>query len=216
MTSMRQSACSSSRSLSSSYSLIHATCLWKPQAYHAYGCHVMSCHVMSCLRLSASCLQLRTVTGVASLPSTLAYTCPTIAGMAEHIQPLLSAHGSSAEGVQAVNSCHTNATAPVLLPRQPEPAVWLPKKSSIHLAVILPQLACLLLLALLRVASFAAPTALLVTVATYIDLWPTIALISPVIIGCKWAIALLAVVLRWILVSWHQHGRQLAAPVVKV
>jgi hypothetical protein len=123
--------------------------------------------------------------------------------MAEHIQPLLATDQAAHQPAQpdsqvaAIDGHHHSPSSPK---PPPEPADWLPQRHSNHLLVVLPQFFCLLLLAMIRVASMLAPTCFFILIASHMDLGPSLALIGPVMVGCNWALAALAIVLRWLLV----------------
>ncbi|KAF6261542.1 hypothetical protein COO60DRAFT_1679963 [Scenedesmus sp. NREL 46B-D3] len=118
--------------------------------------------------------KLRALTGLSSLPSTLAYTSPTVAGMAAHIQQQQDATPpADADTSSDANSATTSAPT----------ASWLPQRTSTHPLVLLVQTSVLLLTALLHVAAKAAPTYLVIVIISWLGLQTAYALTGPVLVG---------------------------------
>lgn len=112
--------------------------------------------------------------------------------MAAHIQQQQDATPpADADTSSDANSATTSAPT----------ASWLPQRTSTHPLVLLVQTSVLLLTALLYVAAIAAPTYLLVVIISWLGLQTAYALTGPVLVGCNWALALLCIGLRRMLVS---------------
>lgn len=114
--------------------------------------------------------------------------------MAEYIEPQLSQQQSTPRNT------YNTTTSDV---------EWLPTRSSTHPLVLIPQAAILVIAAMLNLAAIAAPTYVMVLLIGWLGISAAYALTSPVMVGCQWALALLAILLRRLLVGCLLEGAML-------